>query len=164
MRLLLILIFLSFPAFAQEQKDAFRATNYPLPRFVSLGSDEIFVRTGPGIKYPVKWVFNRKGLPVEITLEYDHWRKIKDVEGQEGWLHKTLLSGKRTALISAESQTTMYQKPDINSAPAAYLEPNVVVKIKECGIEWCKIDASGYKGWLQKQNLWGVYADEIIKD
>ena len=94
---------LSAPVFAEKQPEsqkeskAFRSTEYPLPRFVSLRSDEVYVRTGPGQKYPVQWIFRKKDVPVEIILEYDVWRKVKDYDGHEGWVHKTLLSGKRTS-------------------------------------------------------------------
>ena len=84
---------------AETEKDAFRSTPYPLPRYVSLASDQVYVRAGPGSRYPIQWEFRKKGLPVEIVLEFDTWRKIKDYEGQEGWVHQSLLSGRRTGLI-----------------------------------------------------------------
>ena len=165
MRLLFLMILVLSPAaFAQQPKEAFRSTNYPLPRFVSLSAGEAYVRSGPGLKYPVQWVFNRDGLPVEIILEYDHWRKIRDFEGQEGWLHKSLLSGKRTAIVQSDEQAPMFKKPDTTSGLAAYLEPQVVVKIHICGQNWCEIDAFGYTGWIEQENLWGVYPNEEVED
>ncbi|MGB0720715.1 MAG: SH3 domain-containing protein, partial [Bdellovibrionales bacterium] len=100
MRLFLLFVVL-FPciAFAQDAVDPFRSTAYPLPRFAALASNEIYVRAGPGKQYPVQWVFKKAGLPVEIVLEFDHWRKIKDYEGASGWVHKSLLSGRRTAIV-----------------------------------------------------------------
>src|SRR5258706_546116 len=81
---------------------AANAASLPLPRFVSLKSEEANVRTGPGTRYPIQWVYHRAGMPVEIVEEYDLWRKIRDVEGTTGWVHKTMLAGNRTALIKGK--------------------------------------------------------------
>jgi len=82
----------------------------PVPRFVSLKAEEANLRTGPGIRYPVRWVYWKKWLPVEIIEEYDHWRKIRDAEGESGWIHKSLLSGRRTILIK-EDIASLHQRP-----------------------------------------------------
>ena len=118
------------------------------------------MRTGPGQKYPVLWVFKKKALPVEITLEYDIWRKIKDFEGQQGWVHKSLLSGNRTGLTVGNDMISLYKKPSKNSRLMAYLEPSLLVEIDECEPEWCQVNASGYRGWLPKTAIWGVYEHE----
>ncbi len=149
-------------AYAQNDEDssAFRTTEFPLPRFVSLRSDEVYVRTGPGRKYPVSWIFKKKALPVEIVLEYDAWRKIKDIDGEEGWIHKSLLSGRRTGIVSENDEIKMYKKPSDSSGLLAKLEPKFVVKIDRCGQGWCYVDAQGFEGWVQQKSIWGVYADE----
>lgn len=162
--ILFLLLILSSPAFAQNAKDPFRSTAYPLPRFVSVASGEAYVRTGPGRKYPIQWVFKRAGLPVEIILEFDHWRKIRDSEGQVGWIHKSLLSGKRLGIVKSEDMVSVFKKPEEATRLIAYLAPDVIVKIKECNAIWCRIEASGYKGWTAKENLWGAYPEEIIED
>ncbi|MCB1563637.1 MAG: SH3 domain-containing protein [Alphaproteobacteria bacterium] len=147
---------------AGQDDTPFRVTAYPLPRFVSLSSDEVFVRTGPGQRYPVRWAFKKDGLPVEIILEYDIWRKIRDHDGEEGWVHKSLLSGRRTALITGESPASLYRKPDENSRLSARLEPGVLVSVKSCGGVWCNINTMGYEGWAKQNVLWGVYENEIF--
>jgi len=161
---MLVLLFVSTAAMAQSKSNPFRSTAYPLPRFVSVASGEAYIRAGPGKKYPIQWVFKRAGLPVEIILEFDHWRKIKDSDGQVGWVHKSLLSGKRSAMIKAEDNVSLFKKAEEGSRIIAYIEPDVIVKIRQCGAVWCRIEASGYKGWAAKENLWGVYADEVIED
>lgn len=143
-----------------DKADAFRSTEYPLPRFVSLRSDEVYVRTGPGQKYPVQWIFRKKGIPVEITLEYDVWRKIKDYDGHEGWVHKSLLTGKRYGLILSEEKVAIHRKPKDNSAVQAFFEPEVLVSLDECDGQWCRVAAGGYKGWLEQSAIWGVYEAE----
>lgn len=147
---------------AETKSGAFRSTDYPLPRFVSLRSNEVYVRTGPGQKYPVQWIFKKKGVPVEITLEYDTWRKIKDYDGHEGWVHKSLLIGKRTGFVRSKNNVSILKKKNNNSDIQAYLEPNVLVGVNECDGQWCHVSASGYKGWLEQSLIWGVYEHENI--
>ena len=161
--LLLILFALICPISLQagEGNPAFRSTNYPLPRFISLGKAKVYVRAGPGSRFPIKWEYQKKALPVEVVLEFEHWRKIKDFEGQEGWIHKTMLSGARTALVREGENAALYNK--VGGRLIAKLEPRVIVSIRECTVEWCKISASGYKGWVDKKALWGVYAKEIVE-
>jgi len=139
---------------------AFRSTALPLPRFVSLGSDQVFVRTGPGQRYPVKWEYKKKGLPVEIVLEYDIWRKIRDFDGQVGWVHHTLLNGKRMAFILGRENVPIRKDYAEEAVILAYLEPKTLVEVKSCAVHWCRVDASGYKGWLPQNLLWGVYESE----
>lgn len=141
---------------------AFRSTPYPLPRFVSVASDQVFVRTGPGQRYPVEWEYKRKGLPVEIILEYDAWRKIRDFDGQVGWVHYTLLSGRRAAFALGESSLPLRKKPQEDSSVQAYIEPKALLEIRECDGSWCHANASGYKGWIAQKNLWGVYESEVF--
>ena len=150
----------SVTAAQQQKSEAFRSTEYPLPRFVSLRSNEVYVRTGPGKKYPVQWIFRKKGIPVEIILEYDVWRRIKDFDGHEGWVHKSLLSGKRTGFIQSSEQVALHIKSKQNSKIQAYLEPEVLIDIVECEEGWCRVNAAGYKGWLKQSSIWGVYEAE----
>ena len=149
-----------------EREKNFRTTGLSLPRFVSLAKDKTNVRAGPGEKYPIKWVIHRKNLPVEVILEFDHWRKIKDHEGQEGWVFHSLLSGERTAVIRAEGMVPIYEKKfednDKKSRISMMLEPFVIVKIKSCRGVWCKVSVSGFSGWVQRKFLWGVYEPENI--
>ncbi|MCB9984040.1 MAG: SH3 domain-containing protein [Rhodospirillales bacterium] len=155
-----LLFFICAPVYAEEASKAFRATDLPLPRFVSLHSSEVYVRSGPGQKYPVQWIFKKSGLPVEIVLEYDIWRKIKDYDGHEGWVHKSLLSGNRAGFIHSEDNISIHKKPNEKSKILAYLEPEVLIEIDECTQGWCKVNASGYKGWMPQKFIWGVYETE----
>ena len=136
-------------------------TGLPLPRFVSLRAKEANIRIGPGVQYPVDWVYVRRFMPLEITAEFDTWRKIRDWEGTEGWVHKSMLSGRRTALITGETRT-MRQEPDITALPVAHAEPGVIGALLECEADWCRIDVKGNKGWLPRTVLWGIYTDESL--
>lgn len=134
----------------------------PLPRFASLDSGEANLRAGPGKDYPILWVYQRKGLPVEIIQEFDTWRRIRDRDGTVGWVQQNLLSGKRTALI-IDTQRTLLAEPGSGDA-IARLDPGVVARIEECrSDDWCRLEAQGYKGWLTRDEFWGAYPDEAFE-
>jgi SH3-like domain-containing protein len=137
-------------------------TNLPLPRFASLRASQVNVRTGPGVRYPIDWVFQRRNMPVEITAEFENWRKIRDDQGTEGWVHRQMLSGKRSLVIAGKEQVLRRQAD--NGAPAvARLGPGVVAQVMECNGEWCRVEASGFRGWLPRAGTWGTKPGERIK-
>ncbi len=160
----LFVLFLSCNnASAQNSKDAFTSTGYPVPRFVSIRSGEAYARTGPGKQYPIRYVYQRKNLPVEIVLEYEGWRKIRDQKGEESWVHNSLLSGKRTGLIKSKVNVKIMRAPESDSKTMAEIESGAIVEIEEClKGNWCKINAAGYKGWIMRKNLWGIYQNEFF--
>jgi len=135
-------------------------TGLPVPRFVSLRSDTVYVRAGPGMRYPVKWVYQRRSYPLQVIQEFDTWRKIRDADNEEGWVHQSLLSGNRHVLIMGEAPSTIFKKPEEDARPVAQIEPGVVAKLNECADNWCEVSVSGYDGWLLKSSLWGVYERE----
>jgi SH3-like domain-containing protein len=152
--------------FAPAQERA-RGTGLPLPRFVSLKSDEVNVRRGPGQEYEVAFKYVRAGLPVEITQEFDTWRKIRDSEGAEGWIFHSLLSGKRTALIAPWDKAgpfPAYADADPETSVVAYLEPKVIVEVGQCSGTWCHIAVKGYEGWIEQDRLWGVYPNKAFAE
>lgn len=150
----------------ERRMEAFHTTQLPLPRFVSLSRDEVYVRAGPGQKYPIKWVYTRRDYPVEVVLEFGNWRKIRDIEGDEGWVFHALLSGRRTGLIMGGHLVSAHNKPSKSENNAsrivARLEPFVVVALDECRPFWCEVETSGYRGWVQRKYLWGVYDEEFF--
>jgi len=133
----------------------------PLPRFVSLHAPKANVRTGPGVRYPVDWVLVRKGMPVEIVAEFEHWRKIRDWQGTEGWVHQSMLSGTRTAVVMTEVRA-LRRSADPQAPVIARLEPGVIGRVLSCDEAWCRLDAAGFKGWLPRDEIWGVAADEKL--
>lgn len=138
-------------------------TGLPVPRFVTLRSEEVNVRTGPGTRYPVEWVFVRRDIPVEITAEFDTWRRIRDWEGTEGWVHQSMLSGKRAAVVLGEVRS-LRRAPATGAPVVARAEPGVIGRLKRCDGEWCELDLSGHDGWLRRSEFWGVYPDEAFED
>lgn len=136
------------------------SSGLPIPRYVSLASEKVFVRTGPALRYPIRWVYQREYMPVEIIQEFDTWRKIRDIDGDDGWVYQAMLSGKRTAIVKGEVNLFIRKEPSLESKPVAYLEPGVVADISECAAEWCQIAADGYTGWAERKFLWGIYDEE----
>lgn len=139
------------------------SSGLPIPRFVSLRSSEVNVRTGPGTRYPISWVYRKAGMPVEVVEEFDYWRKIRDSEGTTGWVHKTMLEGKRNLMIKGKKAQIVRTDADEKSKPLLKAEPMVVGKLVECEKDWCRLQIDGRKGWLPKSTLWGVYANEVIE-
>src|SRR3978361_2225421 len=148
-------------------KDAGQTTSgLRLPRCVRLKSDQVSVRAGPTKDNDVAWVYTRSGLPVEITAEFENWRRVRDSEGAEGWVYHSLLSGRRTAVITMKTKddlAPLYDRADQASAVAARLQNGVVAQVKKCTSGWCRVIGHGFDGWIEQQRLWGVYADEKVE-
>lgn len=157
--------FLSAPALAAS--DQGEGSGLPVPRFVSLKSDHVNVRAGPNKDHDVAWVYTRPGLPVEITAEFENWRRIRDRDGTEGWVYHSLLSGKRTAYVaklkSRSDFAPLRESADANSALQATLEPGVLGTVKRCDGRWCRFSGSGFDGFIEQDRLWGVYPNEKIE-
>lgn len=133
----------------------------PVPRFASIKADEANVRVGPGTQYPLKWTYVVPGVPVEIIAEWDNWRKIRDWEGQEGWVHTAMLSPKRTIIVTGEKRT-LYRRADAASPPVVRLRPGIIADVEDCIKGWCRIEVRNYRGWLKRSDFWGVGPDETL--
>lgn len=152
---------------AGPAREARRTSGLPLPRFVSLKSDKINVRRGPSSDHPVAWVFQRKGLPVEIIAEFENWRRIRDSDGAEGWVYQSMLSGKRTAVVAPwrrNGTVAMHSGPAEADGIVARANAGVVATVDRCSGKWCSISAAGYTGWVEQPMLWGVYPGEDIEN
>lgn len=159
---LCLLATIPFTAALAQSQTATRGevSGLPLPRFISLRSDTVYLRAGPGMRYPVKWVYQRRNYPMQVVQEFDTWRKLRDVDGEEGWVHQSLTSGNRFVLLQGDAPHTLYRRPADNTRKVAQVETGVIAKLNECKDNWCKVSASGYSGWLLKNPLWGVYEVE----
>ena len=138
----------------------------PLPQFVSLKSDRVNLREGPSKDHRTTWIYERAGLPMEITAEFGTWRKVRDSDGTEGWVLHTLLSGRRTAIVAPWKKTevfTLYSGPAEDSQPVARLQPRVIAAIRSCDGKWCEISGEGFDGYIEQTLLWGVYPNEKVE-
>ncbi|NBZ88344.1 SH3 domain-containing protein [Stagnihabitans tardus] len=136
-------------------------TGLPIPRYVSLKGTEGNARRGPGLTHRIDWVFTREGMPLKITAEYEHWRRVEDADGAGGWIHYMLLSGVRSVLVTKD-MAEAHSAPDEGSEVLFQNELNVVGRLVQCVPDWCRIMVEGEKGWLPKADLWGVKPDEIF--
>jgi SH3-like domain-containing protein len=150
------LLILTFGAAAALAAGDAETSGLPVPRFVSLKTDRVNVRGGPDKDHDVAWIYTRVGWPVEITAEFENWRRIRDSDGSEGWVYHSLLSGKRMAVVQMKAKT------DPQSPVTAKLEVGVLAAVKSCGGTWCRVVGEGYDGWIEQTQLWGVYPDEKI--
>jgi SH3-like domain-containing protein len=132
------------------------------PRFVSLRADVVNLRTGPGDRYPVEWVYHRKGLPVEIVAQHEQWREVRDWQGTTGWVHQRLITAARNVIIEGR-QRILHAEADAASPAVAKLDAGVIAHLLECRDAWCRIEADKIKGWLNRDEIWGVTADEVVR-
>ncbi len=140
-----------------------QVTSLPVPRFVSMRAETANARRGPSLDQRVDWEFVQRGMPLEVTAEYGQWRRVRDAEGQGGWVHHTLLSGVRTALILGDVAVPLRAGPADDTAIRAMAEPGVVGRLEECHLAWCELSTGGVEGWLPRAVLWGVGAEEEIE-
>ena len=151
---------------AAAQAGSDTTASLPVPRFVSIKADRVNVRGGPDKDHDVSYIYTRVGWPVEITAEFEDWRRIRDSDGTEGWVYHSLLSGKRTAVVQMKNKTDLaqlYAKPDDKSGITARLQVGVLSTIKHCTGAWCEIAGDGFDGWIQQNQLWGVYPNEKVE-
>jgi SH3-like domain-containing protein len=153
---------------AAHAREGGQGSGLAVPRFVSIKSDKVNVHSGPTRDHDITWIYTRAGLPVEITAEYENWRRVRDWEGAEGWVYHSLLSGRRTGLVRANPKTNedyipIYASADAKSAVAAKLQRGVLGKLKHCTGTWCRIIGEGFDGWVEQDRLWGVYPNEKVE-
>jgi SH3-like domain-containing protein len=134
-------------------------TNLPLPRFVSLKSDEGNARRGPSLTHRIDWVFRHRNMPLRVTAEFGHWRRVEDSEGQGGWVHYSMLSGVRTVVVESP-MTDLHIKPGKDTPVMARAEAGAIARLGDCDADWCRISADGERGWVRKADIWGVDAAE----
>ena len=163
-KITLLLIFVSvliIPlfGFTQEPQKG-QVTNLPIPRYVSLKVKEANARRGPSLSHKIDWIYKRQNMPLEIYAEYENWRRVRDFEGLGGWVHYTLLSGSRYVLVKNEL-LEMRLLPSIDAQVIAKVPQHNIATLDKCNKDWCRIIDDGYKGWVPKNGIWGVYENEL---
>ncbi len=162
------------PVLAQQgagAPPAVAGSGLPVPRYVSLKSDRVNLRQGPGTDYPTAWIFRRAGLPVEVVKEFEGWRQVRDAEGVTGWVLQSLLSGRRTALIQpwevkagkTAPQVSVHVSDSARSRTVAMVEAGVIANVLGCDGKWCEVSVDRFRGYIEQKKLWGVYENETIK-
>ena len=139
-----------------------RGSGLPVPRFVTLKSDDVNMRAGPGTEYPVLWHYRKEGLPLRVEAEFGVWRKVVDHDGTTGWMHHSVVSLKRLALVTASS-ARIHAEPDDATALVAVAERNALLELQSCPTQWCRVNAGEVRGWVSRTALWGLIEGEILK-
>lgn len=150
------------PAYAARTDNIYRVSaaktpsGFPVPRYVSLKVGKVNGRTGPSRQHPIAWQYRRKGLPLVVIAETEMWRKVRDVTGDEAWIHKPALSGIRHVLVLED--TTLHSKAKENARVTAIVDRNALLELEECNAsDWCKVKAeNGLRGWTHRYVLWGA--------
>ncbi|MBV9331112.1 MAG: aspartyl-trna synthetase [Alphaproteobacteria bacterium] len=131
--------------------------------YASLRSDKVNMREGPTYAHPILWVYRRRAYPVEVVAVYDSWRRVRDVDGEVGWMSASMLSDSRTVLITAKPRAALHAYADPRSRILAYAATGVVARLKACEVSACRISAGGVDGWIDKRQIWGVDAGEVFE-
>lgn len=167
---LVLVVFIASSACAAELG---RVTGLPIPRFVSFKSKITNVRVGPSNQHPVKWVYHQKGYPIKVVAEFEHWRKINDIDGEDGWVHEAMLSGVRQvvilknnlpgplSVIQPAKELFLLRKPFVESQPSARIQLGATCLLKRCKVEWCEVRCASHKGWILKDNAWGISGADV---
>jgi len=137
------------------------SSGLPLPRFVSIAASRANLRTGPGRQYPIDWVYVRAETPLQVIAEFGQWRKVRDIDGTTGWMHRRLLSGRRTAIIVGKRRTA-HAEPKLSSRVVLYVDAGVVALVRQCGGGWCRIKVGSNSGWIPRRYLWGSITREPV--
>ena len=129
----------------------------PQPYFVSLKADKVFMREGPSDSNRIKWVYQRKGLPLEVIASFEVWRRVRDMDGEIGWIHTALLSRERTAIVVGASDAPVRRREDANSAVVAAAKSGAIGRLIGCGKLACEVKFAAAEGWIERARLWGVH-------
>ena len=114
------------------------------------------MRTGPGLRYPIDWVFKRRGLPVAVLREFNAWRKVRTADGTAGWIHAAMLSGRRTARVIGPTTRALLAEPATTAATVALVEPGAIGELDACEGMFCRIDLGAHSGWMKRAHMFGV--------
>ena len=139
---------------------ALAAASAPQPYFVSIKADEAYMREGPSDMHRVKWIYKHKGLPLEVIATFDVWRRVRDMDGEIGWMHMALLTRDRTAVVTAGTGAEVHERDDTTSQIVATAQPGSIGRLLGCGMLACEVEFTGVEGWVSRARLWGVHAGD----
>jgi SH3-like domain-containing protein len=139
---------------------AFAAASGPQPYFVSIKVEEAYMREGPSDMHRVKWIYRRKGLPLEVIATFDVWRRVRDMDGEVGWMHMALLTRDRTAVVTQGPGAEVRARDDTTSQVVANAQAGAIGRLLGCGTLTCEVEFAGAEGWVARSRLWGIHGGE----
>ncbi|MCP5405633.1 MAG: SH3 domain-containing protein [Pseudomonadaceae bacterium] len=146
---IVLALLLAIPVWAEDAAPEGKG----FPRYATLKKGEVNVRSGPGNEYPILWIYQRTGYPVQLLARYDNYYKVRDAEAEEGWVYVGMVSAQKGGLVGGKQPAPLYRRADTGSAMSARLSPGVVVGLDDCDGVFCKVEAEGYKGYVEKARL-----------
>jgi SH3-like domain-containing protein len=149
-------------AVAAEARKTGRDTGLPIPRFVSLRANTVNMRAGPGLRYPIEWVYKRRGLPVAVIKEFNAWRRVRAADGTTGWMHAAMLDGKRTAQVVGRSLRALLADPEGTAESVALVQPGALGELDRCKGSFCHVDLGRHAGWLPREAIYGLLPNERL--
>ena len=165
-RVLFIAVVVTLSTAAQSVAQVGGSSGLPLPRFVSLRAAEVNLRSGPGVRYPILWVFHRKNWPVEVIDEFDNWRQVRDLRGTRGWVHRSMVQGRRFVVVQGTEVQPLQAEANSKSGVVARLEPGVIARLEDedCAAQkWCPVSVESFSGWLPAAVLYGVRTTDQVR-
>jgi SH3-like domain-containing protein len=133
------------------------------PHYVSQRVSQASLREGPGYAYRILWVYRHKGYPFRENARFDIWRRVTTADGTVGWINGQLLSDARTVLVTGKGRAEIRKKEAPDSQVIGLAEPDAVLGVKSCGLEFCRVHAARVDGWIAKARIWGVDPGEVFK-
>ena len=121
--------------------------------YLMLKNSKVNVRMGPGLDYPVKFIYKKKYLPVKIIDKKENFRKVIDHKKNSGWIHISQL--KKVNSVIVLSNRILFKKPTFNSKPIANIESGKLFVLEKCKKNWCEVSSQNYSGWINMDNVWG---------
>jgi SH3-like domain-containing protein len=130
-------------------------------RYVSQRSDKAYLREGPSFAHKVLWIYRHRGYPFAVLAEFDVWRRVQAPDGTIGWMAASMLTDKRSVLVTGKGRVPLTAKAD-GGKVTALADPGAVASLESCTRESCRIHGESVDGWIAKNRIWGVGADEIF--
>ena len=160
----IIIAIISIIIFSQvSNAEVGQETGLEIPRYVSLKSNDVNIRVGPSINYPIEIKYIVKNYPLKVIEEYEDWRKVEDFKKNIGWIHKSLISGTRTGIVLSEDNKNIELLNTLDGNIIGEIGKGNIIYLEKCKIDWCFISSGNFKGWMDKKHIWGVKQNEIIK-
>ena len=131
------------------------ASGRALPRFVGLRFRTVNLRQGPDRDHRINWVYLRKGMPLLVIAEHHNWRRVCDMDGIIGWIHRSQLTAAMNVMVMGE-HTSLHAVHSFRSRVIAQAEEGALLRMERCFEDWCLVGRGALMGWVPRADLWGV--------
>lgn len=137
------------------------ATAAPV-RFVSQRVEKAYLREGPSFNHKVLWIYRHRGYPFTVIAKFDVWRRVQAADGTTGWMSASMLSDERTVLVTGKGRVQIHETA-AGGKVVGLADPGAIAGLKGCTRIACHIRGEDIDGWIARNRVWGVSADEVFK-